>query len=59
MGVPTRAVALLFELTLCLTFARKLAETAFLCRQGGRLVTTSGLQLPVYALPVGETEYIV
>ena len=28
-------------------------------RRGGRLVTTSGLQLPVYALPVGETEYIV
>mgnify|MGYP003451375551 FL=1 len=42
-----------------LDFARKLAETAFLCRQGGRMVTTSGFELPVYALPGGETEFLV
>ena len=59
VGMPTRAVALLFELTSCLTFARKLAETAFLCRQSGRMVTTSGFELPVYALPGGETEFLV
>ena len=59
MGVPTRAVAWLFELTFCLNFARKLAETAFLCRQGGRMVITSGFELPADAISVGETELLV
>ena len=59
VGVPTRAEALLFELTFSFNFAQKLAETAFVCRQGGRLVITSGFELPVDALPVGETEFLV
>ena len=57
--MPTRAAAQILELTFCLNFAQKLAETAFVCRQGGRLVTTSGFELPVDALPGGETEFLV
>ena len=56
--MPTRAAAQILELTFCLNFAQKRAETAFLCRQGGRMVITSGFELPADALPVGETEVL-
>ena len=41
-----------------MTFARKLAETALMGRQGGRVVTTSGFELPVDALLVDETDFL-